>query len=363
LLAVRGGPAGHLATVAREYGLPAVFGLGRDLDVLTDGREVTVAADGGAVYDGRLERVVNAGPSRPNPMDGSPVQKTLDAVLALVSPLTLTDPGAGWFAPKNARTWHDLTRFCHEMAVKEMFAFGQAARLPERAQKQLFYEVPMDWWLIDLDDGFTGEVSGRHVRLDQIACRPMLAVWEGFIAVPWDGPPAVSGRGLASVLFRATADPALAAPFRSKYDHKNYFMISRTFMNLQSRFGFHFCAVEALASERPTENYIIFTFKGGAADETRQTARLKFIASLVEDFGFRTEIKNDLFAARVDGLDQDEIVARLRVVGYLLMHTRQLDMVMLEPRAVAHYRTKMKDDLTRLIGPADGPRPVPTDAP
>jgi pyruvate,water dikinase len=349
VLAARGSPAGHLATVAREYGLPAIFGLGRDLDVLIDGQEVTVAADEQAVFEGRSTEAVERARRRIDLMDGSPVQQALDAVLARVSPLTLTDPDADWFAPKNCRTWHDVTRFCHEMAVKEMFAFGQAEHLPERAQKQLFFDVPMDWWLIDLDDGFSEEVRGRRVRLEQIACRPMLAVWEGFIAVPWEGPPVVSGRGLASVLFRATADPALSTPFGSKYEHKNYFMISRTFMNLQSRFGFHFCAVEALASERPTENYIIFSFKGGAADETRQAARLKFIASLVEDFGFRTTIKNDIFTARVDGLDPDKIIDRLKLIGYLLMHTRQLDMVMLESRVVALYRAKMKADLARLV--------------
>ncbi len=38
----------------------------------------------------------------------------------------------------------------------------------------------------------------------------------------------------------------------------------------------------------------------------------------------------------------------LRVVGYLLMHTRQLDMIMNDPSAVEHYRTKMRADIQSL---------------
>jgi pyruvate,water dikinase len=38
----------------------------------------------------------------------------------------------------------------------------------------------------------------------------------------------------------------------------------------------------------------------------------------------------------------------LRVLGYLIIHTRQLDMVMTDPQSVAHYRAKMLADLQKL---------------
>jgi pyruvate,water dikinase len=229
-----------------------------------------------------------------------------------------------------------------------MFEFGRRHRFPRHAAKQLHYNVPMQWWLLDLEDGFTQEIAGKYVHLDEITCRPMLALWDGMVAVPWEGPPAMSGRGFASVLFEATANPALATPFRKPYAQRNYFMISRNFMNLQSRFGFHFAAVEALVSQRELENYLSFSFKGGAADMGRRSTRVRLVAEILEEHGFSVTIVEDTVTARLAGLPETAMEQRLRVVGYLLMHTRQLDMAMADPAAVRYYGDKIRRDLAAL---------------
>jgi pyruvate,water dikinase len=281
-------------------------------------------------------------------MDGSPVQTTLRTALDLISPLTMLDPDSVDFRPSRCRTLHDITRFCHERSVREMFSFGKDHSFPRHASKQLHYGVPMQWWVLDLDDGFHKEPAGKYVHLEDIASRPMLAVWDGMVAVPWDGPPAVSGRGMASVLFEATANPAIATPFRKPYAQRNYFMISKRFMNLQSRFGFHFSTVEALVSERDRENYISFSFRGGAADLERKTARVRMLAEILEASGFRVRLTADTADARIGGLDADATARRLRIIGYLIMHTRQLDMVMGDPAMARRYRSKIEGDIASL---------------
>ena len=55
-----------------------------------------------------------------------------------------------------------------------------------------------------------------------------------------------------------------------------------------------------------------------------------------------------MVTARRTHLKQDDIEDGVRIVGYLLMHTRQLDMIMGDPRAVEHYRKKMKADIEGL---------------
>jgi len=46
--------------------------------------------------------------------------------------------------------------------------------------------------------------------------------------------------------------------------------------------------------------------------------------------------------------DQDEALSRLRSLGYLLMHLRQLAMAMGDPGLAAHYGDKLRRDLERV---------------
>jgi pyruvate,water dikinase len=132
VVSAEGGIAGHLATVAREFGVPALFGI-KDLGSLTEGAEVTVDADGRAVYAGYVASLAKRRPERRPMMSGSPVHAALEAVLEHIAPLNLLDPDDLAFQPSSCRTLHDITRFCHEKAVREMFDFGKIHRFPKHA--------------------------------------------------------------------------------------------------------------------------------------------------------------------------------------------------------------------------------------
>ncbi len=318
------------------------------LQALQRGMEVTVDAEGLSVHAG-LHPGIEDQRFRRNLMEESPIHEILGRALTHISPLNLTDPSSPAFHPSKVKTLHDITRFCHEKAVVEMFSFGRDHEFPRFSAKQLHHNVPMQWWVLNLDDGFTEEIRSKYVHLEQISCTPMLALWDGMVAIPWDGPPAMSGSGFASVLFEATRNPALATPFKKPYAQRNYFMVSANFMNLQSRFGFHFSTVETLAGERDSENYLVFSLKGGAADLERRVGRARFIADLLDTHGFSLRVIEDTVTARASAMPRDEILTRLKIVGYLLMHTRQLDMVMRDPASVEHYRAKLEGDIVSLL--------------
>lgn len=346
-----GGVAGHLANVAREFGVPALCGVPRAVELLRQGEMVTVDADGRAVYEGELPDLLALAVPRRNLMEGSPVYEALKEAAGHIVPLNLLDPESPEFAPENCRSFHDITRFVHEKSIEEMFNFGDEHDFRPGSTKQLFYKVPMQWWVLNLEDGFRGDIQGRYVRLEDIASVPMQAVWDGITAVPWQDSPQVDARGFMSVLAESASNPHIEATLRSGFSTRNLFLVTRNYCSLHSRFGFHFSTLESHVDAKPEENYIHFAFKGGAADYQRRLMRARLMKGIMEEYGFRAEVKEDSLFCRMENADEEFMTSRLKVLGYLIMHTRQLDMVMANEKEVARYRNKFRSDINTFLWP------------
>ncbi len=135
-----------------SFGLPVVHGAEGAFEALSEGARVTVDADAGAVYPGRVEALLAR--SRQARADaGSPVARRLARLVPLLAGLTLTDPTSPDFAPAKVRSLHDVVRFAHEKAVTEMFSLvGDDARGLASARK-VKSPLPMTMYLLDLGGG------------------------------------------------------------------------------------------------------------------------------------------------------------------------------------------------------------------
>lgn len=345
----QGALTGHLAAVAREFKIPALMGTKTAFQTFHRGEVITVDAMDRKIYAGPVEALLSLSSRKPNPMKDSPIYRSLEKILQLIAPLNLTDPENSDFTPQGCRTLHDIIRFAHETALRELFDDKKEIAVSEKIAKKLVSPIPMEWWIIDLQGGIREGCQGPTLQLKDILSIPLLSLWEGLAAVPWKGPPPVDTRGFLSILAESTMDPSLEYGSGSEMAVKNYAIISENFCHLSTRLGFHFSTVEAYLGDRAAESYIWFYFKGGAADRSRKEQRSRLIRLILEQFHFWVQTKGDILSARLERQEKEILKERLKVLGYVILHTRQMDMVLSGPEKVNRYREEMLKEIATFV--------------
>ncbi len=319
-----GSATGHLALVAREYGIPALVDTFKATEILPPGEVVTVDAYHGRVYRGRVGELLRFGLLK-KPSLESPVLERLRSVADLIIPLTLVDRRSPSFRPENCRTYHDIARFAHEKAIQVMFGLMDrvaAGQVPALRLLKLKTSLPLNLHLVDLGDGLASHET--PVSPEDIISRPMRALWQGIShpGITWAGPVPVDVGGFLHVLGQSAIRPP------EKFWDKTYAIVAANYVNYACRLGYHFQSVDSYIGELAPDNYINFTFKGGAADDTRRIRRIKLIATVLERLGFEMEIHGDVIRGRFRKRPALEMEERLDLLGRLMAYVRQMDMLM-----------------------------------
>jgi pyruvate,water dikinase len=324
LLAETGSATGHLSLVAREYGVPALLeALGAA--ALPEGEVVTLDAYHGKVYQGRVEDLLRYQSPFLQYSPDSPILARARAVADLIIPLNLVDRRSSEFRPENCRTYHDITRFTQEKAIQVMFSLMDdvaQGRVPALKLLKLKTALPLNLHLVDLGDGLSSHET--PVPPENILSRPMRALWRGisYPGIAWAGPVPVDVGGFLHVLGQSAIRPP------EKFWDKTYAIVAANYVNYACRLGYHFQSVDSYIGDVPRNNYINFTFKGGAADDTRRVRRIRLIATVLDRLGFDLEIFGDVIRARFRRRPEPEMEERLDLVGRLMAYVRQMDMLM-----------------------------------
>ena len=318
-----GSTAGHFASVAREFGVPVLVNAGTATLHLTHGREVTVYADEKKVYDGIVESLMESPCIRKDIISDSPFARKLEFIISFISPLRLVDPDDPGFVPGSCRSMHDIIRFAHEMSVQEMFTIGNRRTGRKMGAKKLISDIPMQIYLLDVGEGLGKKAfEKKEVQTDDIQSVPLLAVWKGLNHpdIQWSQFSHFNWEEYDRIVMSGGIISANSAQLAS------YAVISREYLNLNLKFGYHFVILDTVCGERTSENHVLFRFAGGGGDIHGRSLRAQFLCKILERLEFDVNKKSDLVDARFMDARKEKIVEKLDMLGRLLGATRLMDM-------------------------------------
>jgi len=334
-----GSTTGHLATVAREFRIPALFDTENATDLLTTGQQITLDTECLTIYEGIVQEL-HYYSLQEDPIEEMYEYRLLRRVLKKIEPLNLFDPNAENFTPQGCRTYHDLTRFVHEKAVETIIelSFYHSHHRDSQAG-QLVWDYPLDLILIDVGGGIEGEHE-LGIRPEQITSVPMQELlrgmsWPGM----WDMTPAkVDFSSFMSSLTRT-------APTRSSRPEdvgRNLAIVSKEYTNINFRLGYHFTVIDAYISNNILDNHIYFRFSGGVTESTRRSRRTRLLNEILSHYDFFCELHGDIVVARLKRMDRPSMLRRLFLLGLLVGFTRQLDVKMINDNKIQQYFEQIK---------------------
>ncbi len=330
-----GSVTGHMASVAREFGVPTLVETGNATKIIPHGEEITVDATNQLIFKGRVESILER-KRKANPMKGSPTYRAAHAALKKIAVLNLLDPQNENFTPEGCRTFHDVIRFAHEYAMREMFRISDDVELSTHSAVQIKVYLPMKILAVDLGGGLKSPPDAAHAGHEQIASAPFKSLLKGMLdpGVRWTGAIGVDWKGFASILgeslFQTHAmDDRMGGP--------SYAILSETYVNFNSRLGYHFAVVDAYCGPHVNDNYVAFSFKGGAADIGRRSRRAMLIAGILKRLGFKTVLKGDLVRGEIKKYECPVMQEKLEMLGRLMGAVRLLDMVLSDDGSIDWY--------------------------
>ena len=334
-----GSAAGHLATVAREFRVPMIVDTRVATTVLADAGEVTVDAEENVVYEGRVAPLLHHQLLRRSSFEDTPEFRLLRRTLHRIAPLHLQDPQSADFAAANCTTYHDVIRFAHEEAIQSL-AEGHRVQVSARNPyvHKLDLEVPLGLTVVDLGGGLPSHVGKASVQLEEIQSEPLNVLLEGLQSKDvWTSEPA--DMDLHGFMSSATRSMPVGGALGTK-PQQNIALISRNYLHLSLRLGYHFNVVDSYMSERIDDNFIYFRFAGGVTEIARRSRRARLLRRILESNDFVVEGKGDLVIGRVRNIDQGGMHERLLMIGRLIGFTRQLDILLRTDDLVERYASR-----------------------
>lgn len=321
VIAEKGSPACHFASVARQAGVPVICNARNAGNILDNGQTVSIDADSGVVLDGTYFNCPESEPA--SSLHDTPVIKKLESALKFIAPLSLHDPDSEDFSIEFCQSLHDIVRYAHETGVREMFSLVGKRGLDRYGAKRLDSGLPLVMHVLDVNKGLVAGVkSKKDISLNHIKSRPMQELFSGLSssAVKWDN------KILHFDWKEYDRNAASFVNVGKSMLFSSYAIIDIEYLHALLRFGYHFAVLDSVQGTVSEHNYIHFSFKGGGGTREQRSLRIKLIDEVLENFGFEVHTTGDLLEAAFDRRTMAETGKNLSKLGIVLGKTVLLDM-------------------------------------
>jgi len=345
-----GAVTGHMATICREFRVPTIVDTYKATQILKPGMEVTVDAEENVIYQGLVKELLTAQLIEKIPYEETYEFKLLRRLLKKISTLHVTDPQANEFDLAHCKTFHDIIRFAHEMAVRKIAQGIQPSQLSfVQSLTKLKLSIPLNLTVVDIGGGIKEGISSNEISLEEISCLPLQILLEALTAPGvWQSQPIdLDLKGFMASFTSKLPTQGLSTDRLNV----NLAIVSREYVNLSLNLGYHFNMVDANMSDDRNNNYIYFRFFGGVTEFTRRTRRAKLLAQILEENDFAVESKGDLIIGRIKKIDRQNMEGKFCLIGRLIGYTRQLDVLLRSEKDIDFFADQFLKGERELSAP------------
>ena len=315
VIAAKGSAASHLASVAREFGVPMIVDAGPQVVNWPEGQWVTLYADKTTVYDGRAPAIEDES-SRPSADTfESPVRRRLRALSNRIT--HRHDPGTEPPAHGDPRTLHDILWKTHEFAMETLHGL-----IPRREKDMRVIRWTEDNAATDFD---ITDASGSKSTPGE---RFLSLFWSG-LRRKTEGTTAPRSLGVAGYALTGSRSIYITMPM-----------------------GSHQVMLDVCRPEASAPIQIHLRVAGGAGPYYQRCLQIRLLAEILDALGFTFRLDGARLNAAFSAVDPDIMATLPETLGRLMVYGLGTNRALVGPWILPDLRNAFlaSDSLPRAEG-------------
>jgi pyruvate,water dikinase len=292
-----GEPAKDTATLAREFGVPTIVGLGDASKRLGAGTEITVDADENTIYLGRVPELLEYYETERLGQEEEAEYRILRRLRRFMFSLTIDEDAGAGAALEDCRTLHDLIHLAHELAGEAHFELVTNLGDLKKASREFATGLGIPFYIIDLAGGLAEtDPDAGSPDLGEIRSLPLRMFVHGMEQMFRQGSRPLGLRELPAAVIATVTE-----------EHAN--------IVVQHPDGFDI--VDSMIGESKESNHIYCRFASKAHGRDDEAVRGAVTREVLSRLDFAAARTARATAALLSGVPRTDMEERLEIIGRL----------------------------------------------